>query len=320
MFGYLVLIFLFLLVMMLASGVLMEVMEEWAEKVKKHKLLWSSVILGLVAALPELALVIAGIVSQTPRLALGAIIGANLANLGVVIGVMSLMAGTIVVVGEFVAVNLWVSITLGLLPLLAMIDGVLSRLDGILLLFGYLVYLNFVIKAERHDLKQLRLAKRVFHKEKDLLPKSVSGMLIFILSFTVLVISAVFLLKTTKVFGLLLETSDYWLGMVFMSLILTLPEVLVAMSLKDKTQTLLTVEKVLGSVVTNSTLIIGVLAIVKPTVVEENLSNSLAGIFLVLILGLFWLFTKSKKKLERWEGLVLFGVYLMFLGLQLLWG
>ena len=320
MVGYLILLVLFLLVMVLASGVLMEVMEEWASKVKRHKLLWSTVILGLVAALPELALIVAGMISETPKLALGAVIGANLANLGMVIGVMSLSVGTIAVVGEFVSVNLWVGVMLGILPLLAMVDGALSRLDGFLLLFGYLIYLNFVVKSERHELKQFRLAKRVFHQEKDLLPKSVSGVIVASLSFAVLVISATFLLNIAKAMGYSLGVSEYWLGVVFLSLVMTLPEVLVALSIQKETQMLLTVEKILGSVVTNSTLVVGLLGVIQPLVVEENLSNSLSGLFLVFILGLFWLFTKTKKKLERWEGLVMFGVYLMFLGLQLLWG
>jgi cation:H+ antiporter len=72
----------------------------------------------------------------------------------------------------------------------------------------------------------------------------------------------------------------------------------------------------LGSVVFNSTFILGLLAVISPIVFDDSVQKGIAGIFLIIVLGLFWLFTKSKKKLERWEGLVLIGMYLMFVGLQ----
>jgi Ca2+/Na+ antiporter len=71
-------------------------------------------------------------------------------------------------------------------------------------------------------------------------------------------------------------------------------------------------------VVINSTVILGIVALITPIVMRESIQRGLSGMFLVMILGIFWLFTKSKRKLERWEGVVLVGVYLMFIGLQLM--
>ena len=104
----------------------------------------------------------------------------------------------------------------------------------------------------------------------------------------------------------------------FIALATTIPELVVGIWNHKKQESLLTIEKLLGSIVTNSTLVIGVLAVIQPMEVQDSMSKGVAGLFLVFILGLFWLFTKTKRKLEKWEGIVLVGVYLMFLGLQML--
>jgi len=73
----------------------------------------------------------------------------------------------------------------------------------------------------------------------------------------------------------------------------------------------------LGSVVANATLILGVVAVINPIYLTNGLqSYLLATVFFILLFGLFWWFVRSKKKLERWEGLVLLFVYLLFAFLE----
>jgi cation:H+ antiporter len=73
----------------------------------------------------------------------------------------------------------------------------------------------------------------------------------------------------------------------------------------------------LGSVVANSTLVLGVTALISPIKLTKGLeSYLLATVAYVVVFGLFWWLTKTKKKLERWEGVVLLVVYLLFIVLE----
>jgi cation:H+ antiporter len=98
----------------------------------------------------------------------------------------------------------------------------------------------------------------------------------------------------------------------------TLPELVLSLFASKKGDVSLLLGNILGSVVVNSTFILGTVAIISPVIYESSVQKGISGIFLIVILGLFWLFTKSKHKLERWEGLSLVGIYLMFVGLQFL--
>jgi len=66
-------------------------------------------------------------------------------------------------------------------------------------------------------------------------------------------------------------------------------------------------------VVANSTLILGITALIKPIELKNGLRAYLiATIGFIVIFLLFWTFVKSKKTLNRWEGLVLLIVYFIF--------
>ena len=67
----------------------------------------------------------------------------------------------------------------------------------------------------------------------------------------------------------------------------------------------------------NSTLILGIVSLIQPIRLQNGLDAYLlaAAAFGVMFL-LFWFFVKTKRKLERWEGLVLLLVYVGFVVLE----
>jgi len=76
----------------------------------------------------------------------------------------------------------------------------------------------------------------------------------------------------------------------------------------------------LGSVVANSTLILGLAAIIRPlTLTHKGLTPyAMAIVAFSLIYFTFILFVKTKKKLDWWEGFILLLLYLIFVLVELL--
>jgi cation:H+ antiporter len=72
----------------------------------------------------------------------------------------------------------------------------------------------------------------------------------------------------------------------------------------------------LGSVVANGTLIIGITSLISPIKIQAFNEYLLATAAFVVIFGVFYLFIRTKKKLERWEGAVLLGAYVIFILLE----
>jgi len=134
----------------------------------------------------------------------------------------------------------------------------------------------------------------------------------------VLGVSALMLVNlAVKVSGSL-GVSSFWIGLIVLAIGTTLPELVLTIVASEKREISLILGDILGSVVINSTLILGIIVMISPIGYTDPLQKGISGLFLMTILGLFWLFTKSKHKLDRWEGAVLVGIYAMFVGIQLM--
>jgi len=296
-----------LVLIVLSSGVVVDVFERVVLRlpIKKNRVI--PILIGFSLALPELFVGIAAALDGKPQMALGTVVGANMANLSLIIGGLAIIASVIPVVGEYVKKDLWVTIGLALMPFFLLMDGRISRSEGGLLILLYFVY-AFFLSNEKVSLKQLK--KKMTASERWGLP------VMLILGLIIMAVCSWQLVQVVVSIAAVWGVSWFWMGLILIAFGTTLPELLVLLFSKNKGKVSLTLPELLSSIVLNSTIILGIVALITPIVIKESVQRGLSGIFLVIILGLFWLFTKSKRKLERWEGVVLIGVYLMFIGLQ----
>ncbi len=73
----------------------------------------------------------------------------------------------------------------------------------------------------------------------------------------------------------------------------------------------------LGSIVANGTLVIGFTALLAPIKIQAFEEYLLATMIFVATFAFFYLFIRTKRRLERWEGAVLLGIYFLFIFLEL---
>ena len=69
----------------------------------------------------------------------------------------------------------------------------------------------------------------------------------------------------------------------------------------------------LGSIVANGTLVIGLTALIRPIVIGAFEEYLLATVAYIVVFLIFYFFIRTKQKLERWDGAFLIGFYLAFL-------
>ncbi len=309
----------FIFLMLVSSGVAVDIFEKLSHELKVKKLMLATILVGFSTSLPELFVGVASAVRSQPEIALGNIIGANLANLSWIIGGAALIFGTIPVVGEYLKKELWITVGIAMAPFVLLSDGRLTRWDGLVLIFLYFLYVNNMVRKGHVQLKHLKLLgrKKVVHRLKTKMER-VLEVVKLILALTVLGFSSWLLVNLSVKVSASLGVSAFWIGLVIISLGTTLPELVLTLMASERRDVSLILGNTLGSVVVNSTLILGVITMISPIVYFGVLERGISGIFLVSILGLFWIFTRSKHKLDRWEGAVLVGVYLMFLGIQMM--
>ncbi len=296
-----------LLLIVLSSGVVVDVFERFVMRlpIKRNRI--TMILIGFSLALPELFVGIAAALDGKPQMALGTVVGANMANLSLIIGGLAVIAAVIPVVGEYVEKDLWVTVGLALMPFLMLFDGTITKLEGGVLIVLYFVYALF-LSNEKVIAKQSKTKITGF--EKWGLP------VVLILGVLIMAVCSWQLVQIAVRIAAVWGVSWFWMGLLLIAFGTTLPELLLISFSRKKHKASLALPDLLSSVVMNSTVILGIVALITPIIIKESVQRGLSGMFLVIILGLFWLFTKSKKKLERWEGVVLIGAYLMFIGLQ----
>lgn len=298
-----------LVLIMLSLGVVVDVFERFVSRLPIRRNKVTAILIGFSLALPELFVGIAAALDGKPQIALGNVVGANMANLSLIIGGLALFVSVVPVVGEYLEKDLWVTIGLAMMPFILLFDGRITKLEGAILIGLYFVY-AFFLSGDKTKIKSSK--SKISGLEKlGLVVMLILGMVIMaVCSWQLVQIAG----RVAAIWGV----SWFWMGLLLISFGTTLPELLLLTFSRTKNKASLVLPDLLSSVVINSTVILGIVAAISPIVVIESVQRGLSGMFLVIILGLFWLFTKSKRKLERWEGLVLIGIYLMFIGLQFL--
>lgn len=307
-----------LLALVFFSGVVVDTFEKIAFDIRVNKLLLATLLIGMSTSVPELFIGIVSALRGEPQIALGNVVGANIANMSLVAGSVALFAGVVPVIGSYANRDLWVTVLVTMFPFLLASDGLLSSFDGLILIFAYLYYVvDMLRQTQRLKHSKMLKQKKTFWK----IGKTRSWLGHFSLLFGSLLI--VIFVSNQLIESVMNLTSGlgvnlYWVGLLILALGTTLPELVLSLTASYKKDNSLILGSVLGSMVVNSTLVIGIVSVIKPIVYDSSLQKGVSGLFMVLILGLFWMFTKSKHKLEKWEGMVLVGVYIMFVGLQFL--
>lgn len=288
----------------------------------RGKLAVAAILVALSTSLPELFIAVAAGFSGRPEISLANLLGANVVNLSLVIGGATLIAGSLPIVGDYWHWELAAMFFAGLTPVLLLMDGGLSRLDGFILVVIYGLYVEGVVidgrkksAAEASTAAKRSLLTRVkeWHREK----KDGSVAILF-LGIALMMLSADRIVKLVVQMTPAIGVSTVVFGLLLVSLGTTLPELTLAIGAAAKKEVALIMGNLFGSIVTNATLIVGVLALISPFETEKMANYSLVNMAFVVVFGLFWLFTSTKKRLDRFEGIILIGVFLVFAGLELM--
>jgi cation:H+ antiporter len=245
---------------------------------------------------------------QNPALALGTVIGANIVNLTIVAGITLVFARRIDAKYKRITKHTWIMVGAAAMPILLMsITGVLSRMDGIILLALFLVYTRWLIKQGRGFKKEL--------KEPVKRGKVIISSFLFVISFILLYISSRLIVEygTKMAMGLMLPA--IFIGIFFVAFGTTVPELVFGLLAVKKGHPDLVIGDIAGSVVANSLLILGVTALIHP--ITANMFLFLTSAMFMLVVSVQFATFVAGKRLTYQEGVVMIMLYILFLIVEL---
>jgi len=312
---YILLTIFFSFLLIKATDILVVNLKSISIRVGLGKFALTSFLLALATSLPELFVGITSALEGKPNLSLGNIIGSNIADLSLVIGGAALFAGAVNVKGQFMKRDIFYAFLAGAAPMLLLFDKSLSRVDGLILLALYGFY-NIKVFVERHEkLAQQRgkeeslvrrLIRRINHRST-----ATEAAWIF-LGVALLLFSADMLVRIASKIALVLNIPILLIGLFLVAAGTSLPELAFEFKAIKEKEPGMVFGDLLGSIVANGTLIIGLVSFISPIKIRAFDEYLLATMAFVILFALFYLFIRTKKKLERWEGALLLAVYLIF--------
>src|SRR3989344_3694364 len=117
-----------------------------SRKTRSGTFLLSAVIIAVGTSLPEMFVAITSALEGTPNLSLGNVMGANITNISLVAGSAAFIFSSVRFQGEMVKRDMSIAMIAGVIPFLFIIDGLLSRVDGLVLLAVYGVYASSLFR------------------------------------------------------------------------------------------------------------------------------------------------------------------------------
>lgn len=258
-------------------------------------------IVAFGTSLPELAASIASVYSGTSEIVVGNVVGSNITNILLVLGLTAMVGKQIVLDFDVWDVDMPLLIGSSLLLMFTLYDGELSLIESSLYLAALVGFLiNSVTGNNDNSLEKNKV------QIKDLALLIFGGLGVFIgAKYTIFGIEEV-----SKMAGI----SPEIISLTFVALGTSLPEVVVSISAAKKGKHAIAVGNVLGSNIFNSYAVMSIPSFLGELAIPDNvISFSLP--FMVAMTLLFGAITFSKR-IGKWEGLLLLILYLFYLAEQ----
>jgi cation:H+ antiporter len=280
----------------------------------------SELVIGLTVvafgtSTPELFVNIIASLKGNSEIAIGNILGSNIANILLILGVSSVICPLSVTKGTVwkeIPFSLLAAIVLGLMANDQLFDNrsisVLTRIDGLVLLCFFIIFLYYSVSIakeiegiETHiPLKEHGLAKSVL-----LVVSGLAG----------LCFGGDWMVEGAVSLAFKLGISQSVVGLTIVAIGTSLPELATSVVAARKGKPDIAVGNVVGSNIFNIFFVLGVSAIIKPISFNSRSNFDIGVVILASLLLFTFMFTGKKRSIDRWEGVVslmLYGAYLAF--------
>jgi len=262
-------------------------------------------IVAIISILPETFISITSTLEGSPSFGLGTLFGSNIADLTLIFALIIFISGRSVKVESKIIKDQFLYIIVMLIPIILGINGYYSRLEGIILICTGLIFYYLVLR--KNASKSTTARKKI--KFLDLI--------FLLISMAVLLIASHLTVRYGVRFATSLHVSPVLVGMFVVGLGTTLPELLFAIKASRKKHDDLALGDILGTVIADATIVVGILAVINPFGFNQRIIY-VSGIFMISSVVLLFHFMKTGKILTRKEGFLLLIYYLLFVVAELI--
>lgn len=262
---------------------------------------------------PELGVSVMSSFSGQSGIALGNVVGSNIANILLILG-LSALAAPLVVSRQLLRIEVPLMIGVSLLSWGMALDGAIGRIEGLFLFAGIIAYTVWSIRRSRRENRGNHRETAVALGDKVGTGNSIAKNLLLILAgLALLGVGSNWLVSGAVALAKLFGVSDLLIGLTIVSIGTSLPELATSVMASLRGQRDMAVGNIVGSNLFNIMVVLGLTAVVAPEgvpVAAKALSFDIPVMVAVMAICLPIFFTGYL--VSRWEGSLLTGYYLIY--------
>ncbi|OIO31914.1 hypothetical protein AUJ44_03615 [Candidatus Nomurabacteria bacterium CG1_02_47_685] len=279
-------------------------------------------ITGIGTSLPELASSIAAVMHGASEVVAANVVGSNIANILLVIGISAVVGRQIIVSKNLIDLELPLLAISTALFLGVAFDGFVSRGEATILILAYIVYLTYTLfSREPSESFVISKGKEIEEKLEKYQQRALYFFIkpFFVFKDYIFLIFGIILLLTGAQYAIeaVLTLSDIFgiaVGVISITAIAvgtSLPELLVSIRAARKKKYDISVGNILGSNAFNALMIIGIPGVAATLPLDEK--TLLIGLPVMTVATLLFIISGISQKIHHWEGMLYIIFYIFFL-------
>jgi cation:H+ antiporter len=284
----------------------------------------SDLVIGLTVvafgtSTPELFVNIISSIKGNTDIAIGNVLGSNIANVFLILGVSSIIYPLTVGTGTVwkeIPLSLLAALLLGILANDQLIDKAsfssITRIDGLVFLSFFIIFMYY----------SMSIAKKIEGMEDHMPTKQyemAKSLLLVVVGLIGLTLGGQWIVNGAVKLALKFGMSQSLVALTIVAVGTSLPELATSAIAARKRNAEIAVGNVVGSNIFNVFFVLGISAVIKPLPFQARSNVNIGVVILASVLLFAYMFTGKKRSLDRWEGIIfvlMYAGYLTFVIIQ----
>ncbi len=305
MFITIIIFIISLAILIFGSDILVAQSEKIAKKFGVSEFVIGATLIALGTSLPEMAASVSASLNGKQQLAISNVIGSNIFNITLVLAVIFIISKKINPSRDFFSKDSSWALFPVLFFVLMIMDGVFSRVDGLLLLVLMVAYVLFLVKSED------QLLTESDSEDEPTIFSWFKTASLTILGFIMVVGGADYTIESASKIASAFGVSEWIIGIMMISLGTSMPELMVGISAARKGKADLAIGAIIGSNMANVSVVLGAAALVHPLHIDP--SKYIFDISTMAVSALMLVFLSANKLYTKPAGISLILVLAIFL-------
>lgn len=265
-------------------------------------------IVAIGTSLPELVSSIVAVVNNSSEIVSGNVLGSNIANIFLILGIASIIGGRFKIKTNLFPVDLPIMMISAFFLTLTIWDGVFSFGESILFVVSFIIFMLYTANSGKENGKK----KNRETGESAKMPFRVKPVLIMVLSAVFIYLGATYTIKAVIKISEIFDMGTEVIAMSAVAIGTSLPELAVTISAVKKKNFEMVVGNVLGSNIFNTFAVMGIPGLISELKVPGSLIS--IGLPVMLAASVLFLVVFVDRQVSKWEGWMFLVFYGFFLG------